>query len=881
MRGFADPEAADRAFARISELTLRDARGWLAEALAGASDPDLALKQLERWLTASSNATVLLDALLGAPELSQLIVTLLGASHKIGDVLAQNPEFSNFVLEPQLLSERPTVETVLSQADRLFASTSSHSHRLDRLRLIKQEWNLRIAVADLGGLWPEPDVWLAISAVAEGLLVAVRDLVWAEFASEKGLDFACPVEIVAFGKLGGRELNLSSDVDLALVLRDDADDELERHAQRFGEVLLRAVSDPMGRGSLYRVDMRLRPFGSDGALVCRMQAFERYYEQYAEPWEHLAMIRSRVLKTESDIARRWHELRTRVVFQEARGEWVIEDLLKMRLRMEEGVSPNDIKLGSGGIRDVEFLVQILQMLSGQKHESVRVAPTLDAIDELAKASVLELRAARELRSGYVFLRQVEHRTQLVGDLQTHSLPDDASERAHLGRRMGFSTAAGFESALNTVRSQMRFWYLSILAPDAPEHADRSSVAERIGEAAETALGWFDGLVGGDAFYASLLENESSLQRVQFIVQNAPALVPELRRLSSVTEQVITGEILEPFDAGERFEPLKRHFSNEAFAIAVRRGWLRVATRWAFDSSFSYGDSSAALIDAALTTLFEHEELEFSVVALGSFASGEMALHSDVDLLFLRADDTDAAHMERSAQRLLSLLQELRQQGAPLEIDVRLRPEGRSGRLVSSFSGLEGYAADAMEPWERFALGRSRLLYGETEALDHVRRAAYGDGLSNARLEALMKMKSRIENERIPVRYRNRHIKLGAGGVDDLVWTAQLNWMRFESKAADPSLLSVESRLRALASLGVFNAVELDAMLDAWRFFTRLRMRLALLGFNDEILPENPDKLRKLASVTDLPDGNEVLAQDARCRQAVRSVFEDSVTRLFQ
>ena len=174
-----------------------------------------------------------------------------------------------------------------------------------------------------------------------------------------------------------------------------------------------------------------------------------------------------------------------------------------------------------------------------------------------------------------------------------------------------------------------------------------------------------------------------------------------------------------------------------------------------------------------------------------------------------------------------------------------------------------------------------MLYGETSALDRVRRAAYGDGLSNDRLEALMKMKSRIENERIPVKYRQRHIKLGPGGVDDVVWTAQLNWMRFESSAQDPSQLSVESRLRELASLGVFNAVELDSLLNAWRFFTCLRMHLALLGFNDEILPENPDKLSRVASVMGLPNANDVLAQDARCRKAVRSVFEDSVTRLFR
>ncbi|MCH8979852.1 MAG: hypothetical protein IH945_11515, partial [Armatimonadetes bacterium] len=488
MSGFKDPEAARRAIDRIDEATQRDSAAFVAASCEAASHPDQALVNLERWLKATGSPATLYDSLTATPEVGGLLVALLGASSQMADVLTQNPEMANLVLDPAVLQERPDREELLQHARRLLAESGSYTHSLDRLRFLKQSWSLRIAAADLGGLWPEEDVWLGLSVVADVLVSCARDVVW----QQTGADEDCPVSIVAMGKLGGSELNFSSDIDLIYVLDDGADEGTEKRAVRFCEALSRALSDRMGRGSLYRVDLRLRPYGSRGTLVPAMVAVEGYYERYAEPWEHLALIRSRLIAGNSKVAERWARLRTKTVFQEARGEWVVADLIAMRARGESRADDRDLKAGPGGIRDVEFLAQIMQMLYGRGKEELQTFATCDALRALGGQGVIEPRTAQELLAGYTFLRQVEHRAQLLGDRQTHSLPEGWQDREYLGRRMGFASLPSFDAAVTLHRMQIRNAYDAVLRPPQPGVGTaREQTAGRLGDEAPLVTAWID------------------------------------------------------------------------------------------------------------------------------------------------------------------------------------------------------------------------------------------------------------------------------------------------------------------------------------------------------------------------------------------------------
>jgi glutamate-ammonia-ligase adenylyltransferase len=869
LSGFKDPAAAQSTVSRIDEATHRSLAEFLLSAAEQASRPDQAIVNCERWITASGNPTTMADSLTATPELGRLLMTLFGASHQIADVLVQNPELASLVLDPAVLYERPDPKALEEQIASLLSTSTSFSHSLDRLRFVKQGWHIRIAAADLAGIWSEEEVWRALSDVADSLVANSREVVWQDVCRQRGYEGECPVGIVAMGKLGGQELNFSSDVDLVYVLADDAGTEVEKLASRFCEALNRALADKMGRGSLYRVDLRLRPYGSRGPLVPRMKSVEGYYERYAEAWEHLALVRSRVIVGDQDTTQRWNELRERTCFQPRRGEWFVQDLLRMRARIEEGHSQYDLKRGAGGIRDIEFLTQILQLLYGSKHPQIKTLSTIAALWTLARADVLPGGAAEDLRGAYTFLRQVEHRIQLLGDQQLHTVPADIEARSELARRTAFATLDAFDAALAMHQAHARDWYRTILHPPEEKLAARQEVQNRSGRHSAILTQWIDGVPESAAYYESLVENESSLERMLAIAERAPALVPQLRQYVAVTEQVMSGEVLEPKET--RFSV--REDDVPGLAAAMKQDWLRTVCRWALGEDIQLGRALADHYDAALEQVMKRAP--FRAIALGSFGAREMSLYSDLDLVFWQDGPLRHERDEKAAQDVLSRVQALKRAGAQIELDLRLRPEGKKGRLVHTEESFCRYEASSMEPWERLALGRARSNDGLPEALA---RAAFASPLDAERLDKLVRIKRRVEAERVPVQYRRRHIKLGSGGQDDVLWMVQILWWRHHAEI-ETEAVSVVDRLRNLLKIGAVNAVESDQIGQAWRFYGRLRIHLALQGFNDEVLPENPDKLGRLGAVSGIGKENDVLAMYERHTRAVRGLYEATIERL--
>ena len=840
---FRDPEAAARAFARLSEAAGRDLDATLRHALARNAAPDLALTNLERWAKATGSPALHLGGLADVPVRAPLFLGILGASQPLADALVQNPELASLVLEPGGVGAPPTVEGLLDEGRRLLAAANGQAHALDRLRYLRQRTILPIVVADLAELWDQETVWRALSDLADALLRLAVEAVWPPFARMKGLPERPPLAVVAFGKLGGRELNYSSDVDLVYVARDDVDERAERDLGRFCEAYGRALSDRMGRGSLYRVDLRLRPYGGAGAIVVKARAVEAYYRLYAEAWEAQALMRSRVVAGDW-LAPRWEAMVAEIAYPTSLGEGALREMVDTRARTQEIAQGDDLKRGPGGIRDVEFLTQALQRAYGGTDPSLRAPATLDGVRALAAAGRLDVAAAGALSEGYTFLRKLEHRVQLTSDRQTHSMPEDPVVRAAVARTMGFHGADLLDRALARHRRTIAALYRSVLRLDGLSDDARATVATRVGGLAPALLNWFDGLPEREAFYESLRDNEGSLERIARLLTDAPRLVDAFRGSLALTEEAVSGEIEE----------------------TGAPGFARTLARWVLRDGFELERALGPLADAELRHALAPG---LDAIALGSFGLEEMTPGSDLDLLFLT--DGDPAEAERAAQETLARLDAAVRAGAPFRVDLRLRPEGGKGLLVRSYDGLLSYAARDMELWERFALGHARLVAGSPRALETVLLASRELALGPEDFAELKRMKRRIETERVRPAHVRRDVKLGRGGLNDVEWLVRLVEMAHPADRAPTSLMP--ARVAALVSAGHLNVVEGDALLEARRWLLDLRHRLWLLEVDDDLLPENPERLARLAASLGLDGANALLKRHADVTDRVRTLFD--------
>lgn len=866
---------ADRAtIARIESLAGQPMAGILNRSLYYSPHPDASLRNFERWLGVVGSPESVCTHLKQTPLLAEVIIGLFGASVYASDILIQNPELAWLVLDPSELTRPIERDALLVDGRRMAASASGYAHKLDRIRFLKQSTIIRIIVAELVEFWSPPVVWRAIADLADAAIILAAEAAWSDYAVAKGIEQPCPVSIFGMGKLGGRELNFSSDVDLVFVLDDEADDAMEAHAARFCEKVGRALSDRMSRGSVFRVDLRLRPFGRSGVIAPKMRAIEAYAEKYAEPWEHLALIRSRAILSSPEIAERWDTMRTKTAFKPHRGEWAIESIVKMRKRLEERSDYADLKRGEGGIRDAEFSAQIMQMLSGAEHPSLRSAETLPVLRELANLDIIPIQAARELAEGYIFLRQVEHRCQLVNDAQTHSIPSDLPEREFLARRMGFAGLGVFEARLGVVRARIRHWYSEIVG-DADEDVDdaRASLQDRIADWSGVAS-WIDALPQSALYWKALKENESSLTRVQRVVEAAPGLLPKLRNETSITDQVVSGEVVE---GGSPADPIRliRSYRDEVLAARLKTAWVKIGVRFALDENSDYGSEFADIYDAALTAMAQHHAPGLTIVALGSLAGRCLAPFSDGDIVFLYDHEKmEVDQAERQAQAFLGSAQRLRNLSAPFSVDMRLRPEGRKGAVVVSLEALRRYRRNRIEAWERFAFSRHRLVFGDEDVYQRGAALLHDSVISREDWDELLKMKSRIENERVAAQDRGRNIKVGPGGMDDILWTAHL-WLLQHPEKRRAEFSDLMILLRALEEEGVLSSDEQIELGSAWQDFFHLRVSLALHGHRDVAYPADPDKI----DANHPERWRELIAKTVEHQVRVREIFQQQIERM--
>ncbi len=431
--------------------------------LPKTSDPDMALNNLERFVQASRSPLSIGSLFERDTSALPTMLQIFSTSQHLSDLLARDPESYDLL---RMTEGKPVARDIL--VEELCSATSAHSDQrtvMAVLRRYKHRETLRIAYGDIIGQQPLGTITRQISLLAEAICEASLQTARKKLETQRGAPRRADGQparfvILGMGKLGGTELNYSSDIDLIFLYDEDGKTDGERSIgnREFFERLAREVVQMMTEqtelGAAYRVDLRLRPEGKQGPIVCDVETAQHYYDLRGRSWERQAYVKARPVAGDLQLGRDFLEQLQPWIYGRYLGRVDIEGIKALKRKIErqarlEGGDTSNVKTGHGGIRDVEFVIQFLQLLNGGDLPEIRTSNTLDAIARLEGVGCLTFQERTILEENYAFLRKIEHRLQIMFDLQTHTLPEGDDELRKLAIRMDYedSPLEGFKADL--------------------------------------------------------------------------------------------------------------------------------------------------------------------------------------------------------------------------------------------------------------------------------------------------------------------------------------------------------------------------------------------------------------------------------------------------
>ncbi len=457
--GFKDAAKAD---ANLQSMASEPGeRELLAEILeeilhcaARSADPDQSLTYLERFTRAAIHKLRLFSHLRDSKPAMEVLLRTLGGSPYMSEILIRNPQHFYWVSDPEVLRVERNKRAIKGELLRTLKLLEDEEKQLDYLRYFKRREMLHLGVRDLLRLCPIEDTLRALSVLAEVLIAAAYWIAASALRREHGIskNVFTSFTILGMGKLGGGELNFSSDVDLIYLYGSDQETASSMMAAEYFRKLsikiTAALHDFTAEGYVYRVDLRLRPEGRAGYIAYSLDGFERYYQSRLGTWERLALLKAWPVAGHRELGRRFLQMVERFIYDGPFDAKTLEDIRSMKRRIDEQMAvrqqrDRNVKLGTGGIREIELIVQSLQVRHGRQMPLLRERNTLKALGALRDQSLVSAEEHDRLGRAYIFLRDVENKLQMVNDAQVHSLPRDHDELVTCARLLGYTEAEPF------------------------------------------------------------------------------------------------------------------------------------------------------------------------------------------------------------------------------------------------------------------------------------------------------------------------------------------------------------------------------------------------------------------------------------------------------
>ncbi len=892
----------------------------------------------------------------------------------------RNPETFSVLARSGQLEKEITPEAINDAFVESLSNIDNEDQLKSALRRFRNRQMVRIAWRDLAAWADLGEVLQAMSALADICIKGTVDWLMADAEAAGELPrfedgSVMPLVIIAMGKLGGHELNFSSDIDLVFSYSAEGEIKgkkiLSHHEffTRFGKRLINILNDTTADGFVFRVDMRLRPNGESGALALSFDAMENYYQTYGREWERYAWIKARVVNDHKGVGELLLQRLRPFVFRRYIDFGAVESIRKMKALIAQELKrkgvENNIKLGPGGIREVEFIGQTLQLIRGGRDSELQERSILAVLSLLAQRQQLTQRAVDELAFAYQFLRRVENRLQMVADQQTHLLPQGDTERLRLAYAMGFEDWQVFE---NTLRDHMRkvhgHFQQMFVAPQSESDEEQENelamlwIGSLEGDAARFVLqsagyskpdaicnllrGLREGssyqkfsAVGRErmdklvplllsasaltaapeetfarltrlleaigrrsAYLALLVENPLALSQLVKLfsasawianwISRHPIVMDELINPAVLYEQESTDSMatdldqqlaaLDSEDLESQMESLREFRSSRVLRVAaadvgpglsaekiggqlciiaelVVQRCLQLASA-AMVRRYGYPDCGEEDAPAA----------DFVVVAYGKLGSLEMGYASDLDMIFLYGDcpaggETSGERtvpnetfFARLGQRLIHMITTRTPAGTLYKVDMRLRPSGKSGPLVTSLTAFKRYQNEHAWVWEHQALVRARSIAGSPDLCDQ---------FELARKEILCRQRHEDELKAAVIQMRDKiqlgqeshddalfNLKYDRGGIVDIEFMVQywvLRWAHEHPGLARNT--DNRSLLETLTEAGLLDQGRKLTLIDAYGHYLSTEYRLKLMEqgslVDPQVLGDYPEKVRAI------------------------------------
>ena len=845
---------------------------WIKDKAAKALNPgpvERTLRRLdEQWPANPPHLQKLIEQF---PLGQDALLHLLSVSSVCCARLVREPEALLWLRHPDVCaSPRHRGRMMADLHHNITGSIASENFRA--LRLWKGREMLRIAVREVAEVAELEETTAELSELAEICVEKVLEHWDAELRLRLGAPDA-QLAILALGKLGGRELNHSSDIDVIFLYSEEGQvsanlsnhEWFNRLATKVFETF--ATTDPAG--ALFRMDLRLRPEGSTGPVARSLESLENYYAGFGETWERLALIKARFIGGSEELAYDFLREHQPFIYPKSATAELLDEIAAIKRRIERDIVGHEnldrnVKLGTGGIREIEFVVQALQLLHGARHAFLHETSTLKALPALAELELLPREEALDLENAYRFLRRVEHRLQIEAEQQTHSIPEEAKAVERLALSLGFLSTDEFSAALREHTGRVRTVFKRVIAArpqDTETNALRLEIfSDQLGAVKALAelgqgrgsfhvaprtrqifrklrpmlLEWlaqsidpdfaltqflrfveayglrsllFELLVTNPRLLELLVKTLEASRSASDLLISRPQLLEEVTRLgaldrSSSVERHLTA-LRATGASADNLNEVRTYRQIQALRILVRDvlGAVNLA---------ALQREHSALAEACL--IFVHRlfapEDDLTVIALGKFGGRELSYGADLDVVFV-GENT------RAAQAIMVEMARSTAEGAISPLDARLRPDGEKGPITCSLSAYESYYKTRAQLWEIQALTRARPICGsQGDAFLELAQRVWGTaGQRPDLLGQIDAMRERIRRDR-GSNSESLDFKTGRGGMIEAEFLLQAMQMRL--RAWSPEFSSAVDDLRQLGVIAPEDATALKASYEFLR-----------------------------------------------------------------